>query len=131
MTNDITVANPVFAQVQGYDYRQPERVFFNPFNPSEIWVSSFGNGMRMGNLTVTGTHDVASENALEVYPNPATEVVTLESETAGEVCFYDLEGRLLRTYIVIIGENKLSVRDLAAGVYVVRLNGRVGKLVKE
>ncbi|MBP6824999.1 MAG: hypothetical protein KA165_00430, partial [Saprospiraceae bacterium] len=94
MTNDITIANPVFTQVQGYDYRQPERVFFNPFNPSEIWVSSFGNGMRMGNLTATGTHDVASENALEVYPNPATEVVTVESEAAGEVYLYDLEGRL-------------------------------------
>ncbi len=74
---------------------------------------------------------MASENALEVYPNPATEVVTVESETAGEAYLYDLEGRLVRTYIVGIGENRFSVRDLVAGVYVVRLNGRVGKLVKE
>ena len=26
-------------------FRQPERVFFNPFNPNEVWVTSFGGGV--------------------------------------------------------------------------------------
>ncbi|MEP7171114.1 MAG: T9SS type A sorting domain-containing protein, partial [Bacteroidota bacterium] len=41
---------PTFSQVSNYKFRQPERVFFNPYNPGEVWISSFGNGMKMGNL---------------------------------------------------------------------------------
>jgi len=50
ITHDISVANPVFTLVESYPYRQPERVFFNPFKPCEIWISSFGNGIKTGNL---------------------------------------------------------------------------------
>ena len=39
---------PQFDWVESYPFRQPERVFFNPFNPNEIWVCSFGNGIRVG-----------------------------------------------------------------------------------
>jgi hypothetical protein len=46
---NINSATPTFSLVTSYPFRQPERVFFNPFNPLEIWVTSFGNGMRVGN----------------------------------------------------------------------------------
>lgn len=36
------------AQVSSYPFRQPMRVFYNPYDSTEIWVSSFGNGMRVG-----------------------------------------------------------------------------------
>lgn len=46
-TNDITAANPVFTLVQSYAFRQPERVYFNPYKKDEVWVTSFGNGMKV------------------------------------------------------------------------------------
>jgi hypothetical protein len=39
---DISSNAPVFTRVEAYPFRQPERVFFNPYNKDEIWVSSFG-----------------------------------------------------------------------------------------
>jgi hypothetical protein len=48
-SSNINTLAPVFAAVTSYPFRQPERVFFNPYNPSEIWVTSFGNGLRVGN----------------------------------------------------------------------------------
>lgn len=39
---------PTFKPVTSYPFRQPERVIFNPHTPGEIWVTSFGNGMRVG-----------------------------------------------------------------------------------
>jgi hypothetical protein len=48
MSNNMNAAIPTWAQVSAYPFRQPERVFFNPFNANEIWVSSFGNGLKMG-----------------------------------------------------------------------------------
>lgn len=43
-------ASPVFMQVSGYPFRFPSRVFFNPYDSNEIWVTSFGNGMRLGRV---------------------------------------------------------------------------------
>ena len=33
-------------------FRQPERVYYNPFDPTEVWVTSFGNGLRVGSLGI-------------------------------------------------------------------------------
>lgn len=47
-SSDIRAANPTFQQVASYPFRQPERVFFNPHKASEMWVTSFGGGLRVG-----------------------------------------------------------------------------------
>lgn len=48
ISNNMNAATPTWSLVDNYPFRQPERVFFNPYNSNEIWVSSFGNGMKMG-----------------------------------------------------------------------------------
>lgn len=45
---NINAGQPAFTQVASYPFRHPERVFFNPFNRREMWVTSFGNGIRVG-----------------------------------------------------------------------------------
>jgi hypothetical protein len=50
-SNNIT-ATPTFSAVANYPFRQPERVFFNPFNLNEIWVTSFGGGVQVGTTAV-------------------------------------------------------------------------------
>jgi len=40
-------ASPTFTQLN-YPFRFPSRVFFNPYNANEVWVTSFGNGLRLG-----------------------------------------------------------------------------------
>jgi hypothetical protein len=51
ISNTMNNATPTWSLVANYPFRQPERVFFNPFNTNEIWISSFGNGLKMGLLT--------------------------------------------------------------------------------
>ena len=41
-------ASPVFNLVTNYPFRQPERVYYNPYDPREIWVTSFGDGLMVG-----------------------------------------------------------------------------------
>jgi hypothetical protein len=41
-------AAPTFTRVTSYPFRQPERVFFNPHNVDEVWVTSFGGGLMVG-----------------------------------------------------------------------------------
>ncbi len=49
-SNNAHAASPAFTQVAAYPFRQPERVFYNPYNANEIWVTSFGNGVRVGTV---------------------------------------------------------------------------------
>jgi photosystem II stability/assembly factor-like uncharacterized protein len=48
-SSNINSGSPTFSAVTSYPFRQPERVFYNPYNPNEIWITSFGNGIRVGN----------------------------------------------------------------------------------
>lgn len=53
-TSNLRSAIPSFTRLAEYPFRQPERVFFNPYKVNEIWVTSFGNGMRRGTVTASG-----------------------------------------------------------------------------
>ncbi len=46
--SDRSAITPTFSQVPSYPFRQPVRVFFNPYDPAEMWVASFGNSLRVG-----------------------------------------------------------------------------------
>lgn len=47
-SSNIRSTTPTFAPVASYKFRQPERVFFNPSDANEIWVTSFGGGVMVG-----------------------------------------------------------------------------------
>lgn len=47
VTHDLDAATPDFKPVEGYPFRQPLRAFWNPFDKNEVWVTSFGGGLRV------------------------------------------------------------------------------------
>lgn len=69
-SEDFSSATPNFSPVANYPFRQPERVFYNPFDANEIWVSSFGNGLRVGSLAPTDCLGPAYQAALANWPIP-------------------------------------------------------------
>ncbi len=79
-STDMNLPNPNFQPVQAYHFRQPERVFFNPFQSNEMWVSSFGYGMQMTNLIATGFPDIQSCHEKQIiYPNPSHGTIRLKN----------------------------------------------------
>jgi photosystem II stability/assembly factor-like uncharacterized protein len=83
-STNITSATPSFTQVAGYPFRQPERVFFNPYKPSEIWVTSFGHGL-MTASTVSASGSLLGTlqlDATALGPN-GTVALTLQQATPG------------------------------------------------
>ena len=41
---------PTFSQVASFPFRQPTHIFYNPYNATELWVASYGNGLLRGTI---------------------------------------------------------------------------------
>lgn len=63
------------------------------------------------------------ETAMQVYPNPATDNVTvaLPADATGVVAIYNLAGQLVKSVATSAPEVTVNVDDLTAGVYTVRI----------
>jgi hypothetical protein len=112
---------PTWTLVASYPFRQPERVFFNPYNQNEMWVTSFGNGMKVGLMNATGVNEVKFEkSAISVYPNPFAEKIHFTNSNFTNpvlrVNVYDTGGRLLIS--AANKDNTIQTTSLTSGVYV-------------
>lgn len=64
-------------------------------------------------------------STMTVYPNPATDFIMINTQDAVSVEIFDMTGRLVLTST----ETKIDIRDMEAGVYFVRANGKTTKLI--
>jgi hypothetical protein len=124
VSEDASATSPHFTQVTTYPFRHPTRVFYNPYKPTNIWVASFGNGMRMG---ITGSSNgvlPVTRDALRVriYPNPSSGLIHLDfmGEANGRMSLqlFDLPGKnvaILRLTNAVSQEAWL--RGLRSGIY--------------
>jgi len=72
----------------------------------------------------TAVHDVTEEDAIQLYPNPATDEVIIKSSSLKEctVRIYDLDGRVVYTTKQSGGSSlRISTLDWKAGIYVVKM----------
>ena len=87
------------------------------------------NGMSFYSQTIEITREITHFQLLDLYPNPANDVLTLRfispSTTPVELALWDMKGQLVRTrsYFEAIGEHRIAfpVQDIAPGVYVMKI----------
>jgi hypothetical protein len=123
MSENMDATLPTWALVESYPFRQPERVYFNPYKPSEIWVTSFGNGMKVGDMNApSSTSNLFKNNGLTTYPNPAADHIYFEfkdkSIHLNEVCVYTLTGQHVLTRQGDI--TSLDIQALNSGMYLLQ-----------
>ena len=139
MSNNMNTAIPTWELVSSYPFRQPERVFFNPFNQHEMWVTSFGNGMKTGFLYPAGTAEIVTGNKqIMVYPNPANEKIVIETNgiyEKGTLSVINIHGQEILTLNTEGFKTEVKIRNLPCGVYFIKLYSDKGiftaKFVKE
>lgn len=77
--------------------------------------------------TKTGIEELTAEannGLVEIFPNPSSDVVTLQStrgQLIREVELVDAQGRTIKSYMVINGDARLDLSSLPAGVYAVKI----------
>ena len=78
---------------------------------------------------VEGIDDVAAA-IKSVWPNPTSDYVNVGVSHAVEAVLYDLSGRRVASFVLNEGSNRLDLRALRNGVYMLRAEGSVSKIVK-
>ncbi len=133
---NMTTSTPSWSLVAGYPFREPLRVFFNPYKLTEIWVTSFGNGIRTGSTIPTEVenhHTDLSGPGAFIYPDPVTTEGTIRILSAGAienatVVIFDIAGtEIKRIKGINSREVKFDCRDLPKGPYLfsVIMNGKI------
>ena len=90
--------------------------------PEREWVYRTTEPVVVANEPEAPPSPVAER--LVVYPNPATDRITVETNGLDEeVVLYDLLGRAVRRASLVAGKTVLDTSALPAGVYVVRVGG--------
>ena len=93
-------------------------------------------GMVNTTFQALSTGEFVSDNSINVYPNPAANFVTINSDSnINSIQMYDVQGRLLHTKIENNAEVTIDISNHSNGIYFFKIqsdNGvKVVKLIKE
>ena len=108
--------SPFIIGVTNQDFKASEKIwlFFRKYKLSQL----------------TGINDLQNADNIKLFPNPATNIVTIEGENVSSVMILDINGKL----IIESMQKQLNISALAKGVYSVVVisdkNRSVKKLVK-
>lgn len=78
----------------------------------------------------TSVNTVVSDDAIKVYPNPATDILKINTPFAGNFIIYDLTGKAIARHTLSATENTISVSGLAAGTYMYLYTNQEGTAQK-
>ena len=106
------------------------------------WAGSVANpssGTWTGSVTLNGVNEVLSTKEfsatkLLVYPNPSTDIINISNTlnaVVNTVEITDLNGRTVKTQNVNNTEAQISISDLSAGVYMLKVSTDQGTATKK
>ncbi|PLX08698.1 MAG: hypothetical protein C0596_05185 [Marinilabiliales bacterium] len=81
--------------------------------------------VRLGNTQLTGIEAQNIISDFEIYPNPASDYLTLESSNRQDnetLLIYNSSGQLIKSFKLDNDRMRISIEDLSSGIYFLRLN---------
>ena len=132
-TENLTSSTPVFERVESYHFANPNRVFFNPYDEGEIWVASYGNGLKKG-IVSNGPLNF-NENRVEenhIYPNPTNSHITIEGDFSESMDFeiISLLGEQLMTGVLNTNNQLIDLSHLSPNIYFLKVGNSTHKVLK-
>lgn len=132
VTNDVPISTKIFVQGTSQIVKGEPNILLLDLKIDGTIIET---GVAMPNVArvevtdavFTPTTSVKENKALSVYPTVATSVVNVPEN--GEFTIYSLAGSSVKSGVVSNGS--VSVADLAAGNYVISVNGKNARFIKK
>ena len=116
--------NPLYATYDAFGH------MVNDPWPTNSYSSGFDlDGIAVLHSTSEGIDDV-DEELVNVYPNPATDYITVSGAEGAEAEICDVMGRRVMAFTIESPRFTVNVASLPAGVYLLRVGGAVCRIVK-
>lgn len=81
--------------------------------------------------TVITDIETVIEKNVEVYPNPANDVLNIQlGDNQSDVVVFNSIGQVVRRYDNVSGDMQINIADLKSGLYFVKTNDSITKIVK-
>ena len=68
-----------------------------------------------------GTHETELASKIKVYPNPASDILTINNPIGEQIEIFDMEGRLIQTEAVNNETQTIQIQGLPSGIYMLRM----------
>lgn len=80
-----------------------------------------------------GIDDINSDNGIQIYPNPATDKIIIDNAGVeiGEVSIFNINGKKLSTLNSQLSTLEINLADYANGIYLIQINGKTTRIIKQ
>jgi hypothetical protein len=86
---------------------------------ADLWF--YSNPVFVTSSGVTGINQVTVQDNIQVYPNPTDDYIFISGTDINEVKVFSISGVLLKEQATTASNNKIDVRDLISGIYMVQI----------
>ncbi|WP_395047209.1 T9SS type A sorting domain-containing protein, partial [Flavobacterium sp.] len=81
-------------------------------------------------------NDFEFSSKLTVYPNPSSDVFSINSDSRGIIVVYDLIGKIIKSETIDLGITKLDLSNYPSGLYLMKVTNdsnqtKTMKLIKQ
>ena len=94
-----------------------------------IRLNNIGN-VSISSFIITGITDFESEG-ISIYPNPASNILTIETPIQSIIEISNIEGQLIKTFATTTAKTNLVISEFSNGVYTVEVFWEKGVAVKK
>jgi len=123
---------PAFQILDHFPFPKTNRIYFNPYHTDEVWVATYGNGIKMGRVQPTGILELTAPktSAAVIYPNPAQNECTVTYHSpqgsSATVKIHNSVGAEIGTWSLKEDGVTLNTSQWAEGIYRVLFNAPDG-----
>jgi len=87
-------------------------------------------GIRISNK-ITGIKELTANKQVDIYPNPASEILTIETLQKAIIDILNMEGECIKTTIIADRKAIIDLDGLSNGVYIIKATTDRGVVVKK
>lgn len=97
-------------------------------------IGSIVNGVKSGNTndSIILSNSPKLESNIKIYPNPSSDIVYIDTESKiDNLQIFSLEGNLVLTKCIPSNRAEIDLRSYPKGVYIMKVNSSIFKLIKQ